>query len=110
MGHHTFADIVKPSKAILYPALAPKLGLLPSNLLLPISRFYADFEEVVRNLPSLVRGDANQRLYVVESAQRAVDEISPTLRQIEKLAGIQEAEHPKTGDAKGFIDIKRPGR
>jgi hypothetical protein len=48
-----FIDDYTPSDPILYPALAPKLGLLPSDLVLEITRFYDNFETAKRNLSLL---------------------------------------------------------
>jgi hypothetical protein len=78
----------------LYPALAAKVGMLPSQIALEIVRFYARLEEAQTWLPRL-QEDAERRftysvLYVLDPAIEAVMGVVPALTAIEDLAGIDE--------------------
>ena len=103
-----FVQIQMLKDAILYPALCHKLGLLPQEMVLAITRFHAAFEEAKRNLPFLAedkdRGFTYNPLIVLQSAVTAVEEITPALRKIEKLANLEEAIQPDLGHAKDVIE------
>ncbi len=93
---------------ILYPALAHRLGLLPADLLLAISKFYGDYWLAGRNLPLLVReerGFSYSPASVLKHAVSAVDDIEPTLRKIEALTGSPEARKPDTGNAPLIVEM-----
>ena len=94
----------------MYPALSHKLALLPQEIVLPITRFHADFQQTKRNLPFLVynkkRGYTYSPALVLKSAVNAIEEITPALRKIEKLANLEEAEELDLGDAKDVIEIE----
>lgn len=104
-----FLERIKLSEPTLYRALASKIGLLDSELILAITKFHADFEAVRTWLPRLVR-DKNRKfdhsvLYVLLPAQNAIENIIPTLRRIESMADISTpAEDPDFGDAQMVIE------
>jgi hypothetical protein len=100
-----------PSIPLLYPALAPKLGLLPSELLLGITKFYANVEGARRGLETYYRTQDDSPHYlsdvVLVDAVAGVDDVKPVLRTIEQLASIPEAKDPSTGDADGLLEAQR---
>jgi hypothetical protein len=80
------------SEPILYPALAPKIGILNSQLVLAITEFHKNFHEVKMALPLLVkvpeRGYDLSPIILLEPALDAVQNIAPALRAIEILCAI----------------------
>lgn len=78
----------------LYPLLAEKVGILPSNIALEIVRFYARVEETQRWLPKLQEDEKRSytysTTYVLDPAIDAVTKVLPALTAIEDLAGIAE--------------------
>lgn len=83
----------------LYPALADKVGVLPSNVAMEVVRFYARLEEAQTWLPRLredvARPFSYSVLYVLDPAIEAVTGVLPALRAIESVAGLGEvAETP----------------
>jgi hypothetical protein len=86
------------SEAMLYKALAPKLGLLPAELIIGITAFHKDLQEMKHWLPLLI--DAPDRTYsygaahVLMPARDAVFDIVPALKQIERMANIQTSAEP----------------
>ena len=110
-----------PSPSI-YPALASKLGFLPSDLLVYITRFYTDFRKTHDNFPLIVerarsftpRGSiarveltAFSPSSVLEPAVAAVYDVKPALRMIEKLMGMPEAKDPDVGLADAIVGSER---
>ncbi|MBB4465432.1 hypothetical protein [Rhizobium leguminosarum] len=94
----------------LYPALASKLGLLPPDLVLAITKFHADYEAVREWLPKLVekpeRGYNYGHLFVLHPAKNAVFDIKPALRKIERVLNIADpAEDPDMKVPLELIDI-----
>lgn len=92
----------------LYPALAAKVGMLPSHIALEIVRFYARFEEAQTWLPRL-QEDAERHFsysvsYVIDPAIEAVTGVLPALTAIEDLAGIKE--RIATPDIKKAVDAQ----
>jgi hypothetical protein len=109
-----FVDANKLPELTLYKALAPKFGLLPSSLLLPITSFYESIQLLDAWLPRLVRQEDRpydySPLYVLEPALRAVSDIVPALVEIEKLVGISTQVSEKTldvGDAEGLVAMEK---
>lgn len=100
---------ITPPAAILYPALASSVGLLPSEILLPIVKFYSDYQEAKENLPMIAKTPERDFSYDVRAvlipAKSAVDEVEPTLRQIEALARLPEATKPDTGHTEIVIEL-----
>ena len=80
---------------IVYKALAPKLGLLPADMVVAITGFHSNFQSVISRLPLLLpkkdRGYTHTVLNVLVPARDAVKEIIPTLRQIEAMLSIPQA-------------------
>jgi hypothetical protein len=74
----------------LFSALQAKLGMLPLNVVGPITAFYSEYAEVKAWLPLLAgRKDRRESVaisHVLEPAVRAIDDVRPGLRAIEKLA------------------------
>jgi hypothetical protein len=97
-----------PSMPLLYPALAGKLGLLPSDLLLGITRFYAHVEGARRGFESCRRAHKENVRYnvrvVLEDAVKGVLDVKPVLRKIEQMASIPEAMNPDTGRSEDIVD------
>ncbi|MBI2713335.1 MAG: hypothetical protein HYX37_02625 [Rhizobiales bacterium] len=92
----------------LYPSLAAKVGMLPSQIALEIVRFYARVEEAQAWLPRL-REDAERPFtysvcYVLDPAIDAITGVLPALTAIEDLAGIEE--RIGTPDIKKAIDAQ----
>ncbi|TAX91559.1 hypothetical protein ELH97_06305 [Rhizobium leguminosarum] len=95
----------------LYPALASKLGFLPPDTVLAITKFHADYEAVREWVPKLVerpgRGFSYGVLFVLRPARNAVYDINPALRNIEMLLNIRDAaEDPDMKVALEVIDIE----
>jgi hypothetical protein len=80
------------SEATLYKALASKLGMLSTDLILAITEFHKDFQEARIWLPLLAENKERKYDYGVTSvlvpARNAVQNIVPALRKIEALAGV----------------------
>jgi hypothetical protein len=98
----------------LYPSLAAKVGMLPSQIALEIVRFYARVEEAQTWLPRL-QNDEERRfsygvLYVLDPAIDAIKDVLPALTAIEDLAGIEErAGTPNIERAVSAQDFEREG-
>jgi hypothetical protein len=103
-----FADDHGPPEPILYPALGHKLGLLPAELVLAITKFHACFREAKDSLPLICRNDEIRFsvLTVLKPAVSGIHDVAPALRHIERLAGLSEAKEPKLGDAINVIEIE----
>lgn len=86
----------------LYPVLANKVGLLPSQLALEVVRFYSRVEEAQIWLTRLQEDKARPYTYsvayVLDPAIDAVTGVTTALRIIENMAGI--------ADEEGMPDIK----
>jgi hypothetical protein len=97
-----------PSIPLLYSALASKLGLLPSELLLGITKFYANVEGARRGLETYYRTQEDSPHYpasvVLEDAVAGIHDVKPVLRTIEQLASIPEAKDPDTGRAEAVLE------
>jgi hypothetical protein len=92
----------------LYPSLAAKVGMLPSQISLEIVRFYARVEEAQTWLPRL-QNDAERPFtystsYVLDPAIDAITSVLPALRLIEDFAGI--AERIGTPDIKKALEAQ----
>jgi hypothetical protein len=101
-----------PSTPLLYTSLANKLGILPSKLLLGITKFYANVEGARRGLESYYRkqeagGIRFSPLVVLEDAVGGVEDVKPVLREIEQLAAIPEAKDPDIGMAEAVLENER---
>ena len=106
----------------IYSALAAKLGLLPPNLLMHITKFYNNLQRTRTSLPLLVertiereelvaggtlKRRQERRVFhpatVLEPAIATVDDAKPALRLIEALAGIPLTQDPKMGLAREIV-------
>jgi hypothetical protein len=104
---------------IIYPSLASKIGLVSSDLLIPITKFYSNLRRTNASLPLLVEriiererllagGELKLRqerqafhpIAVLRPAIATIDDIKPALARIEKLAGMPPVEDPLTGLAR----------
>jgi len=95
----------------IYKALADKLGLLNPNLIISIAEFYQNLQEVRSWIPRLkneeTRGYNYSILNVLHPAREAVTRIGPSLREIEKMAKLQNnAETPEISKIEEVIDIE----
>jgi len=92
----------------LYPALASKVGMLPSQLALEVVRFYSRIEEAESWVPRLQEVEGRPYSYgvnyVLDPAIDAVTGVLPALREIEQMAGIVEQEG--TPDIKKALDAQ----
>jgi hypothetical protein len=100
-----------PSVPLLYPPLADKLGLLPSDLLLGITQFYANVEGARRGLESYYRKQTEGIQFaasvVLEDGVAGVHDVKPVLLRIQQLASIPEAKDPDTGMAEAILENER---
>jgi hypothetical protein len=99
------------SEAMLYKALAPKLGMLPAELIIGITAFHKNIQEMRNWLPLLIDDPGRKYSYrasqVLVPARDAVFDIIPTLKQIERMAGIPKAaEVLDLGKAEGVIAME----
>jgi hypothetical protein len=97
------------SEPILYKELASKIGLLNADLVIAVTAFHKNYQEVRTWLPVLVqksdRGFHYSSLYLLEPARKAVWDIVPSLRQIEQIASIPKAaEDPDMGLTEDVIE------
>lgn len=92
---HFIQDVSLPPQR-LYPALAGKVGMLPSMLALEIVRFFSRLEDAQTWLPRLLEDEGRGYSYgvnfVLDPAIDAIIGISPALRIMEDIAGIPEQE------------------
>jgi hypothetical protein len=108
-AHFVAAHVI--SEPMLYKALAPKLGLLPSELIIGITSFHKNIQEMKNWLPLLIDNPERKYNYgvshVLVPARDAVYDIIPTLRRIEQLAAIvQPANALDLGQAEGIIAME----
>lgn len=92
IGEHSDLLRCTPGKPLIYQALAYKLGLLPSELVLGIVQFYDHVEGARRGLEGFGRpaaGVIEPEDMILEDAQRGIEEAKPVLRSIEHLADIR---------------------
>jgi hypothetical protein len=105
-----FVKDYSPSDPVLYPALAPKIGLLSPDLALDITRFYDSFREAKDNLALLVRSETHPIRYhpviVLRPAVNAIYDVRTALRKIERLARIPPAKDPDSGVAAAMVDLE----
>ncbi|MBR9972695.1 hypothetical protein [Magnetospirillum sulfuroxidans] len=109
---HFIEQFVLP-RPKLYPALASKVGMLPSQLALEVVLFYSRVEEAETWLPRLQESEERPYSYgvnyVLDPAINAVNGVTPALRIIENMAGLIEAEPPdikKALDAQEMEDMQ----
>jgi hypothetical protein len=108
---HHFVEAHALSEPLLYKALAAKLGLLPADLVLDITVFHKNLQEARTWLP-LLSEDPNRRYgysaaQVLVPARDAVCDIIPSLRKIERIAGIPKpAAALDLGQAEGVIAME----
>lgn len=78
---------------VLYNSLASKLGLLPADMVLAVTKFHADYQAVRDWLPKLIENDKRGFSYSVLSllkpADAAVLGVKPALRKFEALLHIE---------------------
>lgn len=90
-----FVEANKVPDALIYEALAGKLGLLDAKLVLQITSFHRHVHEFRTYMPRLVedkdRGYYYSVNYALDPAHDAVVDVEPALRRIEAMAAIREA-------------------
>jgi hypothetical protein len=99
-------------RQMLFKALAPKLGLLPAELILGITEFHKNVEQVRTTLPLLIddptRGYVSGASHVLVPARDAAFDIIPAVRVIERMASIPKpATAIDLGRAEGVIELDR---
>jgi hypothetical protein len=97
------------SEPLLYKALATKIGLLSTDLILGITEVHQNLQEAKNSLPLLVkkpeRGYGHSVLTFLIPARDAVKNIQLTLDKIERMAKIlKAAENIDLGDAENVIN------
>lgn len=105
--HAEFVEDYRLGQPLLYPALSHRLGLLAPDMLLPLVQFYSNFDKASRGIPLLIKGERSfnySPLVVLQPALSAVQDIQPTLRQIEDRYKIPQAEIPDTGIASDIAE------
>jgi hypothetical protein len=89
-----FFEMYPLPEPTLYPALASKIGLLPGSVLLGVVGFYESYAEAKRWLPKLqedpTRPYSYSVTYVLRPAISAVDDVVPTLREIQRMSGLSD--------------------
>lgn len=111
-----FGESYTVREPMIYNALASKLGMLAPDILLPITKFYSDYEAAITHFPKLFNVDGQKLSYgpewVIGPAVSAVEDIEGGLRRIEQLGRIEiAARTPSIGQAKEalqLIDDLRP--
>lgn len=88
---HYSGSFVLPD-ATLFKALAAKVGMLSPDVLMPITRFYGYYSEVLIHFPKILEDDQRGISYgaewVLSPAISAIDEVQTALREIERIGGI----------------------
>ena len=106
-----FLESNKLSDPMLYKALAPKIGLLNAELIIPIIEFYSNLEETRRWLPQLIENadrnfDYDVR-HVLDPVRDAVQKVKPALRKIEGMVGISKpAGDPDLANVESVIEYE----
>lgn len=118
--NHSLPDFFRETYTVreptIYNALASKLGMLAPDILLPITKFYSDYEMAITHFPKIFHVDGQKLSYgpewVIGPAVNAVEDIEGGLRRIEQLGRIKTAARtPSIGRAKEalqLIDDLRP--
>jgi len=87
-----FLEAYKLSEPMFYKILAPQIGLLSADLVIAITEFHRNFQEVKISLPLLVENSDRGYDYswssVLIPARDAVKNIIPASRKIEQLTSI----------------------
>ncbi len=78
---------------ILFKALAAKVGMLPPEILMPITRFYGFYGEAVGHFPKILEDNEHRIRYgvewVLDPAISAIEGVQSALREIEKIGNIK---------------------
>lgn len=99
------------SEPMLYKAIATKIGLLDTDLVVAITEFHKNFQEVRTWLPLLVHTEERSPIWsetaVLKPAVDAVNGILPALRKIERIASIDRpAADLDLGHAEALIETE----
>jgi hypothetical protein len=108
---------------IIYPSLATRIGLVSSELLIPITGFYSNLTRINAALPLLIeriiererllpggerKRREERRIYhpatVLRPAIATIDDVKPALRRIEKLGRMPPAEDPPISLARMVLE------
>lgn len=105
-----YREIYQLREPTLYNALAAKLGTLNPDILLPITKFYSDYETVTGHYPKLFHNEGQRVRYgpewVLAPAIRAVEDIEEGLRHMERLGRIKiPARTPSVGRAQEALEL-----
>lgn len=89
---HYTGNFVLPEPT-LFRALAAKVGMLPPEILMPITRFYGFYGEVVGHFPKILEDNEHRISYgvewVLDPAISAIEGVQSALREIEKIGNIK---------------------
>lgn len=107
-----FLEVARLSEPLLYKSLAPKIGMLPPDLVLAITEFHANLEACRQWTPRLV--DNKERkfsysvLHVLVPIRDAVRNITPAVRKIEAILNITiPAQIPDLSSVEGVIEFEK---
>ncbi|EJC66171.1 hypothetical protein Rleg5DRAFT_1878 [Rhizobium leguminosarum bv. viciae WSM1455] len=93
----------------LYETLAGKIGGLSPDLVLKIIDFYTQYSEVQRWFPRLFEDKERRIRYdastVLDPAWKAVHEVNPALRSIERWLALGAASDPDMGETAEALDL-----
>lgn len=100
-----------PRSAILYPALADKILLLDTKIVLLVIEFHKNYQEALDGVKLIERDRKTIRFVpnvVLVPAVAAVKKIEPALREMEKQLEIKKADDPDIEFARNLINQYRP--
>lgn len=106
-----FSESVVLPEPTLFKALASKVGLLPPEVLMGVTRFYGYYGEAGAHFQIILEDKDRKISYGVEwfldPAIRAIEEVQPSLREIERLGGVAHpAPAPDLKKAKDARDVQ----
>jgi len=110
-----FLEAFPLPEPLLYKSLAAKIGMLSPDLILAITEFHSNYQEVRSSIPLLLhkedRGFSYTPLAVLRPARDAVMKIRPALRRIENLVPVASpAADPNLSEVEDLIDVEEFNR
>lgn len=104
-----FVELYTPSEPLLYKALASKIGLLSADLIIAITEFHNNLQDIRTSMQFVIdkpgRGFRLSMSSVLRPARDAVKNIEPALRKIERMTSVpQPVEDIDLGHAEEIIE------